>query len=57
MIWYNSNSTASSDWVNDFDPDSFKREYMGAFDLSEDIKKETKPPPEIIYFNPEELVL
>lgn len=58
MTWYYSCNTAtSSDWVNNFDPNSFKREYMGSFDLSEDIKKEAKPPPKQVYFDPEELVL
>ena len=56
MTWYECSSTTSSDWVNDFSPNSFKREYMGSFNLSEDIKKETKPP-EIVYFNLEELDL
>jgi len=56
MTWYKCSSTTSSNWVNDFDPNSFKRGCMGSFDSSEDIKKETKPPTEIVYFNPEELV-
>jgi hypothetical protein len=57
MTWYKCDTTSSSDWTNSNDPYNFKREYMGSFDLSEDIKKEAKPPPNVIYFDPEELVL
>lgn len=56
MTWYKSCNTDSFNWT-DFDPNNFKREYIGSFDVSNDIKKEAKPPPKRVYFDPKELVI
>lgn len=57
MTWYREASTSSSDWIRNIDSLNFKREYMGVFP-PEDIKKAVEiPPPKLVYFDPEELVL
>lgn len=56
MTWYKSCSTENSgDWIISLDPYDFKRNYMGLFVPLEDVKKEINP--EVVYFDPKELVI